>query len=416
MSYKEDARVEHQLGEDDDNDSLPKCKAPTLLSKLSYASYIYAIKGAIAPLVWLRDWKEYFIPPEGAPNIVKTYECRPSLPVRIFFPSSYDQTSPASLPTLLTIHGGGFCVGNVRDDDEWNRAFADAHDVLVIALNYSKAPGSPFPTALHDIEALLLAVLADESLPVDRSLHDNKSGLGRTALLGFSAGGNLALSAAQLPSVRAHPLAPAAVVSVYGALDLSVPPAEKLANRPWKAGLPAPRGTGGTGGDDDEGRVDALSTFAPTFEWSLPPYVALVAAELDMLAHESWRAACRLGNEQMTKGGEGGRTRVVPDRESREKPWRVCGREDVGGKVGELEREGDERFAWEDYVHVDGDDGGEERGVKWLLVPDVNHGFDNPQFRGMLGGDEETIKDAVLKTKAYQAELGRWLRERVWGL
>ncbi|KAK0724345.1 Alpha/Beta hydrolase protein [Lasiosphaeris hirsuta] len=392
-------------------------ETPALLSKLSYAGQIYSIRGFTAPGRWLRDWKEYFYPPVGAPNFVKTYECRPDLPVRVFFPASYDQISPKTLPTLFTIHGGGFCIGHVRDDDEWNRAFADGQDVLVIALNYSKAPAAPFPTAIHDLEALLLALLSDESLPIDRAPH---LGRGRNALLGFSAGGNLALAVSQLPTVRDHVLAPAAAVSVYGYLDLSVPAEEKTANRPFKPSLELPRG----------GKVDALLWLMPAFDWSyvpyghdlrdpllspyfatrdhLPPYVGIVAAELDFLAHEGWRTACRLAREGLGEGGwaaEGGRYRhKVPDRLSKEKPWRVCGREEVSSRVGELERD-DGRFSFEESWL-----GG---GVKWLLVPDVLHGFDNQNIRALMGG-EETVRDAEAKTKAFMDELGLWLRDTVW--
>ncbi|KAL2133206.1 hypothetical protein VTI74DRAFT_2751 [Chaetomium olivicolor] len=338
--------------------------APSLLSKLSYAGAVYAAKGFTGTMGRLRDWKESRNPPEGRPNIVKTYECRPCLPVRIFFPSTYDQTSPTPLPTLLTIHGGGFCIGHNRDDDKWNRTFADRHRTLVISLNYRKAPGSPFPTAPHDVEALLLAALADDSLPVDRTVcHNPPHNLPRIALAGFSAGGNLALSVSQLPSIRAHPLAPSAVISVYGALDLSTPPTEKLRNRPWKPELALPRGD----------TKDWLMRLAPAFDWSyipygqdlrdpllspvyvekemLPPFVCIVAAELDMLAHESWRLACRLAG------------REVPDRESKDPEARVCGREAVSAGKGELvglEREKDERFAFEERW-----EGG---GVRWLLV------------------------------------------------
>ncbi|GAB1318103.1 Alpha/beta-hydrolase [Madurella fahalii] len=389
-----------------------KRQVPPLLSKVSLASYIYGIKGMLAPIHWLRDWREYFSPPEGHPNIVKAYESRPGLPVRIFFPSSYDQTSPTTLPTLFTIHGGGFCIGCSRDDDEWNRAFADAHHVLVIALNYSKAPAAPFPAAPRDVEALLLSALADDSLPIDHS---------RTAILGFSAGGNLALSVSQLPAVRAHRYRPRAAVSVYGCLDLSVPPPDKLRNRPWKpALLPPPRGD----------LTDPLSRLAPAFDWgyipyghdlrdpllspahcevgeagaaALPPFVCLVAAELDMLAHESWRLACRLSR----------RGRVVPDRESADARWRVCGREEGEGEgvaTGLLEL-GDERFAFEETWAAGGGGGG----VKWLLVPDVLHGFDNVHIRSVVGG-KEAMDDAERKTAAYTAELARWLKEVVWKL
>lgn len=343
-------------------------------------------------------------------------------PSRVFFPQSYDQTSPQTLPALLTIHGGGFCIGNSQDDDEWNQHFADTHGVLVVSLNYSKAPSAPFPTGLHDLEALVLAVLSDESLPIDRA--PRPSGTNRTAILGFSAGGNLALAVSQLPSVHSHPLAPGAVVSVYGALDFTIAGSAKLANRPFKTSI---------GGPPRGGNVDMLSWLAPTFDWSyipygqdlrdpllcpafarregLPPYVGLVAAELDMLAHESWTLACRLGTEGA------GRGRRVPDRLSADPAWRVCGREDHGGgdggqqqqprESGKLELE-DDRFAFEDRW-----EGG---GVKWLLVPDVVHGFDHAEVRSVLGGGEATIVDAEMKTTAYVAELGRWLKETVWGL
>ncbi|KAK4185623.1 Alpha/Beta hydrolase protein [Podospora australis] len=401
----------------DEGDGVLRRQAPSFFSKVSLAGYIYSVKGFLTPMLWLRDWREYFYPPDGQPNIIKTYECRPDLPIRIFFPQSYDQTSPHTLPTLFTIHSGGFCLGSSRDDDEWNRAFADKHDILVIALNYSKAPASPFPIGLHDVEALLLAALADESLPIDRTTPRlySRPGLGRTAILGFSAGGNLAMSVSQLPDVKSHPNTPAAAISIYGCLDLSVPAEEKIKNRPWKGSLPAPRGN----------LTDSLVGLVPAFDWSyipyghdlrdpllsphfaerdnLPPYTCLVAAELDMLAHESWRMACRLAGKQ------------VPDRESDDPTWRICGNEYISAKKGELLLGmEDERFAfeknWEDDDNEGRSGGG---GVKWLLVPDALHGFDSPHIRRVMGG-EETIDDAEVKTKLVTDELARWLTERVW--
>ncbi|KAK3317200.1 alpha/beta hydrolase fold protein [Cercophora scortea] len=388
-------------------DTQPKSAEPSLLAKLSHASYIYTLKGILKPIFWLRDWSEYFYPPDSRPNIVKAYDCHPTLPIRIFFPATYDQTSPATLPTLFTIHGGGFCFGHIRDDDEWNRAFADTQDVLVIALNYSKAPGSPFPAALHDLEALVLAILADESLPIDRDRG------GRTALLGFSAGANLALAVSQLDSIRTHPHAPAAAVSFYGYLDMSIPPAAKLANRPWKPSLSPPRGD----------KTDSLMGLAPTFDWSyipygqdlrdpllspvfadrekLPPFVGIVGAELDMLAFEGWGLACRLARE-----GSGDAARRVPERDSEDVKWRVCGREEVASGEG-LEL-ADERFAFEETW-----EGGSGGGVKWLLVPDVIHGFDNVHVRELMGG-KEAIEDGERKAKLCVAEMGRWLKETVW--
>lgn len=346
------------------------------------------------------------------------------------------------------MHGGGFCVGSSRDDDEWNRRFADRHGALVVALTYSKAPWAPFPTAVHDIEAVLLAVLSDESLPLDRAyrrntqapaslslavpapIHDPlrpfappppppKHTRTRTALLGFSAGANLALAAAQLPTLRPHL---AAAVSVCGLLDLSVPARRKLANRPFKTAafpdLDDPRGAA----------TDDLVHTLPAYCWgyvpyghdlrdpllspawaaweSLPPFVGVVAAELDLLAFEGWQFACRLARE-----GTGGR-RVVPGRRAGEVQWSVCGRADgtagPGAGKGSLHDGGDERFGFEERWT-----GG---GVKWLLVPDVVHGFDKLHLRQAAGGGEEVQRDAELKTAAYVDEVGRWLTEKVWKL
>jgi acetyl esterase/lipase len=223
----------------------------------------------------------------------------------IFFPSHYDLTSPALLPTLFTIHGGAFTVGSPADDDEWNRTFADAYTRLVIALNDANAPWAAFPAPLLDVEALYHATLNDESLPIDRM---------RVALAGFDAGANLALALSQLPSVKTgidpnphpphinnnntHPRSnppPTALISITALLDFTTPPAHKLRTRPYKPALRGPRGWGPA--------LDWTARLLPSSAWSyipyghdaadpllspayaaradLPPQVGVVGAELD---------------------------------------------------------------------------------------------------------------------------------------
>lgn len=55
-----------------------------ILSRLTNAVLIYAIQYLGAPTLWYRDW---VYPPEIPPNIIKTYTCRPSLPIRYVLPS-----------------------------------------------------------------------------------------------------------------------------------------------------------------------------------------------------------------------------------------------------------------------------------------------------------------------------------------
>ncbi|KAK9770126.1 putative Alpha/beta hydrolase fold protein [Seiridium cardinale] len=349
---------------------------------------IYGVQGITSPIRWMRAWNEWMWPSGFAPNIVKTYDARPSLPIRIFFPKNYDQTSPESLPMVFSIHGGGFCIGAAEDDDRWNRQFADTHELLVVELNYRKAPWYPFPTAVHDLEALMLAAFADESLPIDK---------GRVAITGFSAGGNLALSVAQLPNIR-ETIKPSALLPIYPAVDQSIPSGERAKRRHYKPELvPGIRGS----------PVDMLARFSPIFKWSyvnpgqdlrdpllspfyaepgsLPPNVYFVAAELDQLAHEGWRMACKLSG------------RPVPE------PEDLVGQAKTAPKDGELILD-NERFAWQHDTP--------SGSVRWLLVPDQIHGFDHvpPRWYGHLGSWE----DAQVKTGKYQALLGEWLLQVVW--
>lgn len=306
----------------------------------------------------------------------------------VFFPENYDQTSPEQLPLVFSIHGGGFCIGSPEDDDKWNRYFADEHKFLVVEMNYRKAPWYPFPTAVHDLEALMLAVIADESLPFDKN---------RVAITGFSAGGNLALSVAQLPSIR-EKVKPSALLPIYPAVDLSIPPGERVKRRHYKPDL----GPGARGAS-----VDMLARFSPIFNWSyinpgqdlhdpllspffvgkdvFPSNIYIVAAELDQLAHESWRLACKLGG------------RAVPD------PTDLVGQPKPAAQNGALILD-NERFAWQ----KDTPDGS----IRWLLVPDQIHGFDHvPQ--GWFG-HLPSWEDAQVKTELYQNLLGEWLRQVVW--
>jgi acetyl esterase/lipase len=341
----------------------------------------------IKPMLYYSELKKYFVSPgEKEPDLVKRYPIRKSLIVRVFFPPSHSNTNPSKdkLPTLLTIHGGGFVVGEPHDNDGWNRAFAKRHGFLVIALDYTKAPAGPFPTALHDIEALIGCILSDASLPVDTS---------RVALAGWSAGGNLTLAASQLPSLRGkiH-----AAVPLYPFIDMVTSAKTKARGRRYKPSL------GGFRGKDS----DFLLMMMGIFDWAylnpgqrcddplvspvysqredLPKNVFLVGCELDLLAPEAWRLACRLAGKRIPGADE------------------LPGREEVVGK-GELITEGDERFAWEETM----EDGSR---YKWLLVPDTIHGFDHDNIEGLVN-DPVCMEDAGIKAAKVIDLIGEWLLE-----
>lgn len=339
----------------------------------------------------LRDWQPGQNPPETEPSIIKTYESRPQLPIRIFFPESYRYNDPVGpegarppLPTLFTIHGGGFVFGDPSDNDAWNYIFSNLHNALVIALNYAKAPGSPFPGAVADLEALVPAVLADPDLAP--CIRQDKVGMA-----GFSAGGNLTLSINENPAIREK--ITAGVVPIYPPVDFSVPPKLKSETRRYKPAL------GGVRGADKDFLLDVSEAFnkayipeghdvrdpllSPFFadRSTLPRRIWVIGCELDMLGHEAWRTASRLAGRKVPGLGE---------RIGQEEP----------GKPGVLITDGDERFAWEEK-NGDGE-------VKWLCVPDAVHGFDM-EPAAAASADEATREDGYLKRDEVIRLAGEWL-------
>jgi acetyl esterase/lipase len=111
------------------------------------------------------------------------------------------------LPGVLVIHGGSWQNGNSREFVALNGYLA-ARDYMVFSVNYRLAPKWKFPAGRDDVLSAIayLKVYAKE-LGLDAT---------RLALLGRSAGGQLALLAAYTanePAIRG-------VISVYGPTDL----------------------------------------------------------------------------------------------------------------------------------------------------------------------------------------------------
>lgn len=120
--------------------------------------------------------------PEGAPGV----------PVRIYRPEKHTEV----LPALLWIHGGGYMLGNIDQEDVTSRQFTLAAECVVVSVEYRLAPENPYPGPLEDCYAALkwLATHTKE-LKADRS---------RIAIGGASAGGGLAAGLALLARDRAE--------------------------------------------------------------------------------------------------------------------------------------------------------------------------------------------------------------------
>lgn len=218
-------------------------------------------------------------PASTHPTCTKSYPVRPSLINRIFIPRGH--VAGTLLPLYIDIHGGGFCILTPQFDDEFCSTFANMHNVLVVSINYRKGPLTKFPLPTHDCAAIAAAVIDDETLPIDKN---------RIVMGGFSAGGNLSLSALQLPILKGKIKG---VVPWYPVTDWTIPTAVKLSRRPYEF----------------EGDLDGLRDSAKLFNYGyvaqgqdlrdpllsvcfakkedLPKWIYMIAAEYDMLGIEA---------------------------------------------------------------------------------------------------------------------------------
>jgi acetyl esterase len=111
---------------------------------------------------------------------------------------------------VVYFHGGGFVGGGLDVVDEPARAVADDLDAIVVTVGYRLAPENKFPAATDDTFAALKWV----------AQHAAEFGgdTARIAVMGDSAGGNLAAVAAQRANNEGGP-ALAAQVLIYPVVD-----------------------------------------------------------------------------------------------------------------------------------------------------------------------------------------------------
>ena len=119
----------------------------------------------------------------------------------------YRPPSPGRYPPVVQIYGGAWQRGEPGDDAIAAGALA-SHGFVVFAVDYRHAPQWQWPAQIEDVRAALAWVRA----------HGSKyeADVSRLALIGRSAGAQLAMVAAYEPS--APPIS--AVVSFYGPVDL----------------------------------------------------------------------------------------------------------------------------------------------------------------------------------------------------
>jgi acetyl esterase len=116
------------------------------------------------------------------------------LTVRIYKPFS----SGTPLPAMVYFHGGGFVLYDIDDYDGFCRFLSIACNIIVVAVNYRRAPEFPFPRSHNDAAASVEWVFNNAAvLNIDSKL---------IMAGGDSAGGNLALHAAMTSYKKGNPV------------------------------------------------------------------------------------------------------------------------------------------------------------------------------------------------------------------
>lgn len=112
-------------------------------------------------------------------------ESAEGVPIRIY------RADPGhgALPVLVYFHGGGFVFGSVKRNDAFGRDLALRTGAVVVSVDYRLAPEHVFPAAADDAWAVVRDVFARPAF---------YQGNGRVAVMGDSAGGNLAAVSAWL--------------------------------------------------------------------------------------------------------------------------------------------------------------------------------------------------------------------------
>jgi putative ergosteryl-3beta-O-L-aspartate hydrolase len=255
-------------------------------------------------------------PRRPSPDLTKTIPSTLSrtpgqIALQIYLPKDSNNPQPADrkYPAVVNFHGGGFTLGAGTDDARFARFVLERCGAVFISADYRLAPEHPFPTAVDDC--------ADAILYVARNARELRVDASRLATAGFSAGGNLAITALlrlaryreSSPAAAVPDYHVAALVAWYPVVDFTLTRAERRASakRP-DIFLPSAL----------TNLFDASYLYPPDLDLAdmllspagapdeilargLPFHVILYTCEWDMLLREGERFAVRLENPPIGK-------------------------------------------------------------------------------------------------------------------
>ncbi|KAI1740831.1 alpha/beta-hydrolase [Xylaria scruposa] len=167
--------------------------------------------------------------PEFTRTIPSTISSRPGEFILHFYvPEDYTTSEKnTKWPAVINFHGGGFMLGAAIDDARFARFVIEKSKAIFISVDYRLAPENPFPVAVEDgADALLYVIRNAAELRVDPD---------RLATSGFSAGGNIAITApmrlhllSQTMSIPKHTIV--ALATFYPITDYTLTREERRAS------------------------------------------------------------------------------------------------------------------------------------------------------------------------------------------
>ncbi|KAL2111157.1 hypothetical protein VUR80DRAFT_205 [Thermomyces stellatus] len=133
-------------------------------------------------------------------------------------------SSTSRRPVLVNWHGSGFLFPNFDMDKAYCSYVAREAGIYVVDADYRKAPETPFPGPVNDVEDVLRWV----------GTQSHRFDTASVGLSGFSSGGTLAMVASSSLRDALPELTVKIGIGLYPGLDLAVDPATKEAPRPGK--------------------------------------------------------------------------------------------------------------------------------------------------------------------------------------
>jgi acetyl esterase len=152
----------------------------------------------------------FMIPAEDVASVVDVAAAGPEadVPLRIFTPEGEEGLRPA----ILYFHGGGFSTGNIDLIDPLCRALANRSGCAVVAVGYRLGPEHPYPAAVTDAYVATMFIASN-------GYHLGIDGT-RLAVMGDSAGANLATVTCMVLRDKVEAIDVALQVLIYPVVDL----------------------------------------------------------------------------------------------------------------------------------------------------------------------------------------------------